>query len=171
MNKTILIAVAGVLGMAAAPGAMADRGGYAWARVTDVRPIVRMVTVNAPRRECWAEEVVVVQERSDPGAQLVGALIGGLIGNQIGSGDGRRAATAAGALIGAQVGHNRTKVATPVTTVQQRCEMHAGYRQREVIDGYDVEYHYRGRTYRTRMAEHPGERIRVRVAVRPARWR
>lgn len=168
MNKTIIIVMAGVLGMAAAPSVMADRGGYAWARVTDVRPVVRTVTVNVPRRECWNEEVIVLQERSDPGAQLVGALIGGFIGNQIGSGDGRRAATAAGALIGAQVGHNRTKVSTPVSTVQQHCQMHAGYRQREVIDGYDVEYLFRGRTYRTRMEEYPGERIRVRVSVRPA---
>lgn len=171
MKKTGIIAVVGVLGMAAAPGVMADRDGYAWARVTDVRPIVRMVTVNTPQRECWNEEVIVVQERSDPGAQLVGALIGGFIGNQIGSGDGRRAATAAGVLIGAQVGHNRTKVSRPVSTVQQRCEVYAGYRQREVIEGYHVEYRFRGRTYRTQMAEYPGERIRVRVAVRPVSWR
>lgn len=171
MNKTSVILVVGLLGMAAAPGVMADRGSYAWARVTDVRPIVRTITVNAPRHECWNEEVIVVQERSDPGAQLVGALIGGFIGNQIGSGGGRRAATAAGALIGAQIGHNQTKVSTPVSMVQQRCEVHAGYRQREVIEGYHVEYRYRGRTYRTRMADYPGERIRVRVSVRPGRGR
>lgn len=171
MKKMSIIAVVSVLGMAAAPSVMADRGGYAWARVTDVRPIVRMVTVNSPRRECWNEEVIVVQERGDPGAQLVGALIGGFIGNQIGSGGGRRAATAAGALIGAQIGHNQSKVSTPVSTVQQRCEVHAGYRQQEVIEGYHVEYRYRGRTYRTQMADYPGERIRVRVSVRPRRGR
>lgn len=171
MKKTVIITVASVLGLAAAPSVMADRGGYAWARVTDVRPIVRTVTVHAPQRDCWNEEVVTVRERGDPGAQLVGALIGGFIGNQIGSGNGRRAATAAGALIGAQVGYNRSKESVPVSTVHQRCEVYNAYQQREIIDGYDVEYRFQGQTYRTRMDEYPGERIRVRVSVQPARWR
>ena len=35
------------------------------------------------------------------------------------------------------------------------------------VSGYDVTYEYGGRTYRTRTGYHPGERMRVRVDVRP----
>lgn len=35
------------------------------------------------------------------------------------------------------------------------------------VSGYDVTYEYAGRTYHTRTDHHPGDRIRVRVDVRP----
>ena len=35
------------------------------------------------------------------------------------------------------------------------------------VSAYDVTYEYAGRRYTTRTNHHPGERIRVRVDVRP----
>ena len=35
------------------------------------------------------------------------------------------------------------------------------------VDRYDVTYEYAGRQYTTRTSYHPGDRIRVRVDVRP----
>jgi uncharacterized protein YcfJ len=35
------------------------------------------------------------------------------------------------------------------------------------VAGYDVTYEYAGRSFRTRTNYHPGDRIRVRVDVRP----
>ena len=42
-----------------------------------------------------------------------------------------------------------------------------GYSGNESLAGYDVTYEYAGRTYQTRTDYHPGDRIRVRVDVRP----
>src|SRR5690606_24309991 len=83
-----------VLGALAAGTAAADkhRGpkDYVHAKVVDVDPIVRYVTVQRPRRECWSE---VIYERGRPatvaGPALAGGLIGGAIGRQFGGGSGR----------------------------------------------------------------------------------
>ncbi|MEO0973489.1 MAG: hypothetical protein AAFX85_10385, partial [Pseudomonadota bacterium] len=61
----------------------------AYARVVDVRPIVREVAVEYPVQDCWTE--VVHREprrRGAPAATLAGGVIGGLVGNQFGSGRG-----------------------------------------------------------------------------------
>ena len=42
-----------------------------------------------------------------------------------------------------------------------------GYDNDERLSGYDVTYEYANRTYHTRTNYHPGDRIRVRVDVRP----
>lgn len=168
MNKIAMLGLSGALSMAAAPAAMASYDGYEWARVTHVQPIVRTVTVQSPQQECWGEEVTRMQTRSSTSAQLAGALIGGVIGSQIGSGSGRRAATATGVLLGAQVGHNRTKVSTPVTGYEQYCSVRTVYHEEQRVEGYRVTYNYRGQSYVTQTQQHPGNRIRVQVSVRPA---
>lgn len=168
MNRIAKLGIAGIVGFAAAPAALANYQGYDWARVTDVQPIVRTVHVETPVHECWAEAVTRVQTRSDSGAVLVGALIGGAIGNQFGSGSGRRAATAAGILIGSKVGHERTRTSVPVTSYEQRCNIQTSYREERRVEGYRVTYRYRGATYVTRTQAHPGNRIRVQVTARPA---
>lgn len=171
MNKIAMVGIAGLMGLAAAPGALAQTDQYAWARVTDVQPIVRVVRTETPRRECYTEEVTRTgQQRNPTGSTLAGAVIGGVVGNQVGSGSGRRAATAAGALIGAGVGSssaNRAN-ATPQTTVEQRCNVYTEFHEEERVDGYRVSYEYGGAAYVTRMARDPGDRIRVQVSVRPA---
>lgn len=167
--------VLGALLLAAAQ-ASADRGAvYDFAQVIDARPIVRVVTVTTPERECWEEqrEYTVRRPRvGGAGGTLVGAIIGGVIGHQFGSGSGNDAATAAGALIGAAVGSDSARRGadyedTYVRPVR-RCQTNYSSREEERIDGYDVTYRYNGQTYRTRMPYDPGERLRIRVDVRPA---
>ncbi len=158
---------------------------YRWARVVEVVPIHVRESVPAYREECWQEPVREVYEpgyyhrprhaRSGP---IFGAIVGGLVGNQIGSGGGRTAATVAGAALGhalavdAQHGGHRyspprsrvvhREVCRPVPT--------PAYSRRAYIEGYDVAYEYDGRIYRTRTDHDPGDRIRVRVDVRPVRY-
>lgn len=152
------------------PVGMVQASEYAWARVLDVDPVVRVVRVETPRRECRTVEVTRYASRTDPtGAAVAGAVIGGLIGNQIGHGDHRRIATATGVIVGSKIGYrNAVRNARPVSTLEQRCETYAEVREVEHDGGYRVTYEYAGRAHVTHMNRHPGDRIRVRVSVQPA---
>lgn len=149
---------------------------YDYARVVNVEPVVRYVTVTTPVKECW-EDVEYNSVRSyrpaRVGRTIFGALLGGVIGHQFGSGSGNDAATIAGTLIGAAAANNAsanepyyetTQVAHPV----RRCETNYQSHEEERIDGYDVIYAYNGRKYATRTPIDPGKRLRIRVDVRPA---
>jgi len=147
---------------------------YDYARVLSVEPIVRYVTVRTPVRECWEETryYTVDRGRGSAGGTLVGAIIGGVVGHQFGSGRGNDAATVAGTLIGAAVGNNvarrnafedSTAYGRPV----ERCETRYQHREEERVDAYRVVYRYNGQKYATQMPYDPGERMRVRVDVRP----
>ncbi len=184
-----LIVATGVVGMAgcalAAPPSWSNsrhnayqdvRGGYEYAPVTRVEPIVRQVRVETPRRECW-DEARYVESRphiSQPavgGRTLLGSIIGGVIGHQFGSGSGRDAATVAGAVIGAGVGYDSAARRHPSGVreeVVQRCDVRYEQQYEERIEGYRVSYLVNGRQYDTRLPYDPGERIRVHVAVAPA---
>ena len=156
-------------------GRGAQKAKFDYAKVISAEPIVRYVTVKTPQRECWEETRTRVEHRGSPGnpaGTLVGAVIGGVVGHQFGSGRGNDAATVAGALIGAAVGNNSSKRA-PRETVRyeepvQRCETTIVEREEERIDGYRVVYRYQGQRYATRMPYDPGDKLRVRVDVRPA---
>jgi len=154
-----------------------ERAMYDYAKVISSQPIVNYVTVKTPVRECWEEMqyyTVDRRPRHGGGATLVGALIGGVVGHQFGSGNGNDAATVAGTLIGAAIGSDASRkrydrygverVARPV----ERCKTRYEARQEERIDGYRVTYRYNGQKYRTEMPYDPGNKIRVRVDVRPA---
>lgn len=186
---TRLMTFAALASILIAPAAFADpkhrhyaqvTGGYDYARVVSVEPIVRQVRVEIPRRECWTEVRYDEPERQYArkglaGPMILGALIGGGIGNQFGSGDGKRAATVAGALIGTAVGHdvgerqrNRYAYSQPQAYEVERCDSRIEQSYLERIEGYDVEYEYCGRRYHTRLPYDPGDRMRIRVAVSPA---
>ena len=152
---------------------------YDYAKVLSVKPIVRYVTVSTPVRECWEETRHYTVERrpNTAGGALVGAIIGGVVGHQFGSGRGNDAATVAGSLIGAAVGsdaarkrarergdYGTTTYAKPI----RRCETNYEQREEERVDGYRVVYRYHGQRYATRLPYDPGNRIRVRVDVRPS---
>ena len=151
---------------------------YDYAQVIRSEPIVRYVTVKRPERECWQETQYVTVERDVPGSgasRLVGAIIGGVIGHQFGSGRGNDAATIAGTMIGAAVGDQaaRDKYGADSRVVEyerpvERCETRIVETQEERIDGYNVTYRYNGQKYRTRMPYNPGNRLRIRVDIRPA---
>jgi uncharacterized protein YcfJ len=157
---------------------------YAYARVLDVDPIVRQVRISEPRRECWTEtryedvsytERVGAPAKASPGAMILGGIIGAALGNQIGHGDGRRAATVAGAVIGTAIGHDASsrrgqsqRVVTESRPYDaERCEVRYDERFEERIDGYRVTYEYNGIRQTTQLPYDPGDRIRVRVDVRP----
>ena len=154
-----------------------DRAMYDYAKVISSQPIIDYVTVKTPVRECWEEMQYYTVDRGarhGGGATLVGAIIGGVIGHQVGSGRGNDAATVAGSLIGAAIasdasrrrydGYGEERVARPV----ERCETRFQAHQEERIDGYRVTYRYHGQKYSTVMPYDPGQKIRVRVDVRPA---
>ncbi len=149
---------------------------YVYARVVDVDPMVRYVTVNRPHEECWNE----VQTQRSPGSPVfgvagqtaAGGVIGAAIGRQFGGGSGQDALTLIGAAAGAAVAHERAvrigagSYQTRDVTVQ-RCEMVNERVTEERIDGYLVTYAYQGRTYTMQTATPPGDRVRLAVDVRP----
>lgn len=116
-------------------------------------------------------------------ASVVGGLVGAVIGSQVGGGSGRYATSALGSVVGSVAGRhiyeeglrqrNRTgtvRVCDPVPA--DRYGGQAGYGQSYQtsaggVTAYDVTYEYAGRRYATRTNYHPGDRIRVRVDVRP----
>ena len=148
---------------------------YDYADVISVTPVVRYVTVTTPVKECWqdTEYYTVQRAPSTAGSTLFGAIIGGVIGHQFGSGSGNDAATVAGSMIGAAIGNDvahRKAAASPAETYSKpvtRCETQYREHEEERVDGYDVLYRYKGQKYSTRMPHDPGNRIRVRVDIRP----
>ncbi|MEX2495275.1 MAG: glycine zipper 2TM domain-containing protein [Woeseia sp.] len=154
------------------------RGGavYDYAKVLSVDPNVRYVTVRTPVRECWEEmrtHVVERHPRGTAGGALVGAIVGGVVGHQFGSGRGRDAATVAGTLFGAAIGSDaarrsaRAYETTHYERPVQRCETRYTSRQEERIESYHVVYRYKGQKYATDTPFDPGNRIRIRVDIRP----
>ena len=189
MNVTTAKAIT-VLGAVAAAtvtgNALADGYGHAYghyrddesvyARVVDVDPMVRYVTVDRPRQQCWDE---VVRGPAPPfgiaGQTAAGGIIGATIGHILGHGSSRDALTVAGAAAGAAIAHenavrNGATIETRETTVQ-RCETVYDHVAEKRVDGYRVTYVYDGRRYTTLTDYAPGDRIQVAVDVRPAAYR
>lgn len=156
----------GILGSAAANTDFFD-----YAPVLDATPIVDEVRIPVQRERCWRERVPQRRGRYSYTPTIVGGIIGGTIGNQIGRGDRRRVATIAGTLLGASIGndlqyrHQRVSH-RPV----RRCEVVDEYDTQEQVVGYRVKYRYQGHTFVTRMADDPGEEVRVRVSLTPATY-
>jgi uncharacterized protein YcfJ len=146
---------------------------YEMARVTRVRPIYREIKVTEPVSECWDEPVQSSHRRKHEhsgGSMLVGGLIGGLIGHQFGKGRGKKLATAVGTIVGAQLGHesNRSKRRHQKTVqYETHCNTRHQVSYEEVIDGYEVNYSFKGRQYEIEMPYHPGKRIKMRIQYTP----
>ncbi len=130
---------------------------------------------------------------------IIGGVIGNQIGRH-GSKRGRVGATVAGAIIGSAIagggsysssrnyGHhngsyNRNRgsqrfahkqyrkpkrVLTTKPVKHCRETFHTSYERR--IQGYDVTYRYRGKTYHTRTKHNPGRKIALEVSVKPQRY-
>ena len=193
MNKSIAIAVGGLLAGGAALGAYkTGLVGTPYAEVVSSTPITIKepiygevldadpITQSVPaRREvCENRQVRVRQpERfGDKDGMVVGAVVGGLLGNQFGRGTGRALATAAGAVGGGYAGSqiDRRHVGGKVTTqVQRACRTVSDTRQSTV--GYDVQYRIDGQVANMRMDNRPGARILVgerdRVVGYEVNWR
>lgn len=181
---TVPAAAAVTLALAAEPASAdngyaygRDRAVYDYARVLSVQPNVRYVRVSTPVRECWEETRHYTVEHRPPGSAagtLVGAIIGGVVGHQFGSGRGNDAATVAGTLVGAAIGNDAARRSAPhyestrYERPVQRCETRYTSHEEQRIDSYRVIYTYNGRKYATDTPYDPGDRIRIRVDVRPA---
>ena len=184
MKSLVRITVAALCGILVIQPATADAGDYRhrgsryvdYAKVLDVEPILRLVRVSEPRRECWDEEVTRHRHRVKHRSRsytpmVVGGIVGGVVGNQFSKGKRRDALTVAGALLGASIGrdlsHRRHVVREPYIATEHRCRVIDEYHEEERVEGYRVTYRYRGKTFVRRMDYDPGDRIRVRVAVTP----
>jgi len=109
-------------------------------------------------------------------ATVIGGLVGAAIGSQVGGGSARYATAAIGSMVGGMAGREiyergqRERYETRTGVVRVCDPVPYGGSQRVSdgrVAGYDVTYEYAGREFRTRTDYHPGDRIRVRVDVRP----
>ncbi|MGO1001654.1 glycine zipper 2TM domain-containing protein [Lysobacter sp. CA196] len=111
-------------------------------------------------------------------ATVVGGIVGAVLGSKVGGGSARYATSALGSMVGGMAGRSiyeqskrsqepRTgtvRVCDPVPANGSGNYYSGGERS---VSAYDVTYEYAGKTYRTRTNHNPGDRIRVRVDVRP----
>jgi len=112
-------------------------------------------------------------------ATVIGGILGAAIGSQVGGGSARYATAAVGSMVGGMAGRqvydsNRRYRQAPRTGSVTVCDPQSAdagdyrdYRDDAQVSAYDVTYEYAGRQYSTRTSYNPGDRIRVRVDVRP----
>lgn len=119
-------------------------------------------------------------------ATVIGGVLGAAIGSQVGGGSARYATSAIGSMVGGMAGRqvyessqrNRYPQRNPQVTVCDPVPVDGGYYPanngyasndgyNNGVSAYDVTYEYGSRRYTTRTNYHPGDRIRVRVDVRP----
>lgn len=108
-------------------------------------------------------------------ATVIGGIAGAVLGSKIGDGSGRYVGTAVGSMVGGMAGRSIYEQSQRERQVQRGqvrvCDpvpaSGGDYYGDGRVDGYDVTYEYANRTYHTRTNYHPGDRIRVRVDVRP----
>jgi uncharacterized protein YcfJ len=149
---------------------------YVYARVVDVDPVVRYVTVDRPEQRCWNE---TVRQPAPPfgiaGQTAAGGIIGATIGHILGHGSSRDALTVAGAAAGAAIAHeNAVRNGATIETreaVVQRCEAVSHPVTEQRIDGYRVTYVVDGRRYQMHTDYPPGDRVQVALDVHPAGYR
>ena len=171
MKKTLAAWIVGLSAVVAVGRVGADwnRGFSDTARVVSATPVYETIRVNRPVEECWNERIVR-RSRASRAGTIAGAVVGGVVGNQVGHGRDRAAATLAGSLLGAAIGRGISRRNEPrYVTEERRCELVDSFETEERLVGYRVKYRYHGRTFVTRTREHPGERIPVRIGVRPVR--
>ena len=147
---------------------------YERAPVLDVEPIFETVSYSVPTEICRDEEVAVhsPRRRSATGP-ILGAVIGGAIGHAVGSRKrNKQVGTAVGAVLGGSIGadiaRQRARYGETVRYRTERvCHQSEEIREEERQVGYRVSYLYGGETYETTTERHPGDAIRIRVAVSP----
>lgn len=112
-------------------------------------------------------------------ATVIGGIVGAALGSKVGGGSARYATAAVGSMVGGMAGREvyesaqRNKQPPRRATVTVCDPIRDTYDNRyptagsSEVSAYDVTYEYAGREYITRTAYHPGDRIRVRVDVRP----
>ncbi|MFT4563590.1 MAG: hypothetical protein ACI9BW_003346 [Gammaproteobacteria bacterium] len=146
-----------------------------YATVEQVKMLTKIVSIPVAREQCWEEAVTHYQpapQNHSYTSTIVGGILGAVVGNKFGKGSGRDWATVAGTTLGASIGsdYNNRRVAqggSNQPSIERRCRVVNENQQEERADGYLVTYNYNGRRYETRTDTHPGDRIAVRINVRP----
>lgn len=109
-------------------------------------------------------------------ATVIGGIVGAALGSKVGGGSARYATAAVGSMVGGMAGRSvyeqaqRNKQPPRRATVSVCDPVDArddGRYSTSAVTMYDVTYEYAGRQYVTRTDHHPGDRMRVRVDVRP----
>jgi len=141
-----------------------------YARVIESRPVYE---ASSGREECWNPRAGHYEERRDSNGSkgkegaVAGAVVGGVVGHQFDNGSA--GATIGGALLGGLLGNKIQKDRNnddPQDDLDySRCRV-IGDNSGRNLQGYDVRYVYRGQEYTTRMAEAPGQRLRVGEEIR-----
>jgi uncharacterized protein YcfJ len=172
------LALAGTYASADPYGASPAASYYVSAPVVNVSPITTERSLRHPVRQCTRETRYSHDRdyRYEPRHRqenlflpgLFGGLVGGLIGNQFGGGNGKKALTVVGALAGSSIARDAARQRRYDDRPAEIC--HTTYQTEVVRDvtAYDVTYEYAGQLFEKRMAEHPGNSVRVRVALEPA---
>ena len=115
-----------------------------YARVLNVEPVYQ--TLRASRSEMRCEEITVPKPVAKPEAPSRWARITGTV-KELFSGD-----------------EGESKPAEPL---KPNCRMVPVQREFRRPIAYDVDYVYQGIKYRSRLAEDPGNRLRIRISVTP----
>lgn len=121
-------------------------------------------------------------------ATVLGGIVGAAIGSQVGGGSARYATSAIGSMVGGiagrQIYEQSARNRNPQSGLVTVCDPvrtdgrygNSGYYGNDgryynagntTANAYDVTYEYAGRQFTTRTNYHPGDRMRVRVDVRP----
>lgn len=157
MNKAILVAAMGTIGLAAAGAASAQEVG----RVISSTPVVQQVPVQ--RQVCGQPQAYVQPAPQGSGAgAVIGAIAGGLLGHTVGGGMGNAVATGVGVVAGAAVGDNLERSRSPqYVQGPAQCAVQTSYENRTV--GYNVQYEYAGKTFNVQMPYDPGPTVKLQV--------
>lgn len=154
-------------------GAHQDYAHQDYAKVTHVQPLYERSSRRIPETSCHIESYRESGSSNSHTGTILGGIIGAAIGNEVGHKKrNKQVGAVAGGLLGASIGRDvsrRNQGREPRHREREVCETH--YRTESVrqLTGYQVSYKYRGRHYQTHTQHHPGDRIPVQVAVRPAR--
>lgn len=142
-----------------------------WADVVAAVPVTETIHIPQEREVCRDEQVYYpVQQYRSATPLIFGALLGGVIGNQFGGGHGQDLMTVAGAALGTSIAADQQARRHPAgytVGTERRCQVETDWRTEERVVAWDVTWVYLGEEYTTRMDEHPGEQVRVRVQVDP----
>lgn len=146
-----------------------DNFHYDYATVLQSEPVYRMVQVTGQEQRCQQEDVIYRQRSRDSSTNsLIGGIVGAAVGHAIGHRSKHRTgATIAGAMVGATIAGNNDKSYANRYGVEKRCRMVPISWEEERIIGYNVVYHYNGRTFETRLPYEPTDSLKVRVMINP----
>lgn len=134
---------------------------YDYARVTSATPIYETIEHRVPR-QC-RHRTVRDDRRQSATPAILGAIIGAAIGNELGHNkSNKRVGAVAGGILGGSIGSDIAKGGHK----GHHCNQYDVEYEERVV-GYDVDYRYRGNTYSTTTAQHPGKRIQLKLFFEP----